>query len=66
MICLIKGVKKGIKVGIFMVRLQFDDRQFKITLPKQIVLAKRWAKGDRLVVEIDDRGDIVLRKATED
>jgi bifunctional DNA-binding transcriptional regulator/antitoxin component of YhaV-PrlF toxin-antitoxin module len=47
-----------------MVKLQFDERQFKITLPKQIVMAKYWKKGDKLVVEIDERGDIVLRKAT--
>lgn len=46
-----------------MVKLQFDERQFKITLPKQIVLAKKWKKGDRLVIELDSRGDIVLRKA---
>ncbi|MBS3133287.1 AbrB/MazE/SpoVT family DNA-binding domain-containing protein [Candidatus Woesearchaeota archaeon] len=46
-----------------MVRLQYDSNlQFKITLPKQIVLAKRWKKGDKLVFEIDDNGNLVLKK----
>ncbi|MCP3684157.1 MAG: hypothetical protein GY861_15860 [bacterium] len=46
-----------------MVKLQFDsNEQFKITLPKQIVLAKKWKKGDNIVIEIDDRGDIILKK----
>jgi bifunctional DNA-binding transcriptional regulator/antitoxin component of YhaV-PrlF toxin-antitoxin module len=46
-----------------MVKLQFDNnQQFKITLPKQIVLAKGWKKGDKLNIEIDDRGNIILKK----
>ncbi|MBN2454207.1 AbrB/MazE/SpoVT family DNA-binding domain-containing protein [Candidatus Woesearchaeota archaeon] len=46
-----------------MVKLQFDsNEQFKITLPKPIVLAKKWKKGDELVIELDERGDLLLRK----
>lgn len=46
-----------------MVRLQYDaNKQFKITLPKQLVLAKRWKKGDKLLFEIDGNGDIVIKK----
>lgn len=46
-----------------MVKLQFDkNQQFKITLPKQIITAKKWKKGDIISVELNDRGDLVLRK----
>jgi bifunctional DNA-binding transcriptional regulator/antitoxin component of YhaV-PrlF toxin-antitoxin module len=48
-----------------MVKLQYDqNKQFKITLPKPIVLAKQWLKGDELEVIINSQGDIVLRKKT--
>ena len=47
-----------------MVKLQFDNnKQFKITLPKQIVEAKGWDKGDKLDIRLDDRGNIVILKA---
>jgi bifunctional DNA-binding transcriptional regulator/antitoxin component of YhaV-PrlF toxin-antitoxin module len=46
-----------------MVKLQFDSNgQFKITLPKPIMLAKKWKKGDEIIIELDERGDLVLRK----
>jgi len=46
-----------------MVRLQYDsNKQFKITLPKQIALAKKWKKGDKLVFEIDDKGNIIIKR----
>ena len=46
-----------------MVKLQFDaNEQFKITLPKSIVMAKKWKKGDTIEIELDARGDLVLRK----
>ena len=46
-----------------MVKLQFDNnQQFKITLPKPIVLAKGWKKGDKIDIAIDDRGNILLKK----
>ena len=45
-----------------MVKLQYDaNKQFKITLPKQIVLAKKWKKGDVLQFEIDDEGNLVVK-----
>ena len=43
-----------------MVRLQFDDKQYKITLPKAIVEAKAWKKGDRIIIKLDNKGDIIL------
>ncbi len=47
-----------------MVKLQFDNnQQFKITLPKQIVLAKGWKKSDELEIRLDDKGNLIILKA---
>lgn len=44
-----------------MVKLQFaNEKQYKITLPKSIVEAKGWKKGDKIKVKINDKGEIVL------
>jgi len=44
-------------------RIQFpNNKQFMITLPKGIVLAKGWKKGDTLVFTINNKGDIVVKK----
>ncbi|MBD3313989.1 hypothetical protein GF345_06105 [Candidatus Woesearchaeota archaeon] len=44
-----------------MVKLQFDrNKQYKITLPKALVEAKGWEKGDRINVSLDSKGDLVL------
>ncbi len=44
-----------------MVKLQFDNNgQFKITLPKALVSAKGWKKGDRLKILLDNSGNLVL------
>ena len=57
--------KKGIKIGI-MVKLQFDsNKQFKLTLPKQILLAKGWKKGDNIIIELDENGNLILKKEVE-
>lgn len=44
-----------------MARLQFDGRQFKLTLPKKLLEAIGWKKGDDVVVELELSGGIVLR-----
>jgi len=45
-----------------MVKLQYDqNEQFKITLPKQIMKAKKWKKGDELSIEFDKEGNLVLK-----
>ena len=50
-----------------MVRIQLDaNGQYKITLPKQIVLAKNWKKGDRIRILITGDGDLVLKKVDAD
>ena len=38
------------------------NQQFMVTLPKGIVLAKGWKKGDALEFTIDTKGDIVIKK----
>lgn len=43
--------------------LQFPNKkQYMITIPKGLVLAKDWKKGDVIVFMIDNKGDIVLKK----
>ena len=43
--------------------LQFPNRkQFMITIPKGLVLAKGWKQGDMLEFVIDNKGDIVIKK----
>lgn len=45
-----------------MVKLQFDNnKQFKITLPKAIIDAKGWNKGDDIKIELDSHGNIILK-----
>lgn len=59
-------IEIGFKVYIFlykMVKLQFaNEKQYKITLPKPIVEAKGWKKGDKIRVKINDKGEIVLTR----
>jgi len=45
-----------------MVKLQYDsNKQYKITLPKQIITAKGWKKGDILEIIIDNNGDLIIK-----
>lgn len=49
-----------------MVKLQFDSNgQYKITLPKAIIEAKRWKRGDSLQVLFDNEGNIILVNRNE-
>ncbi len=44
-----------------MVKLQYDqNKQYKLTLPKAIIEAKGWKKGDLIRVSLDDTGNIIL------
>lgn len=46
--------------------LQFpNDKQFILTLPKDLVLAKCWKKGDRLEFVFNNHADIVIKKVGE-
>ena len=43
--------------------LQFPNKkQYIVTLPKGIVLAKGWKQGDKLEFVIDNKGNIVIKK----
>ncbi len=45
-------------------KLQFpNNRQYIITIPKGLVMAKGWKQGDALEFIIDNKGDILIRKA---
>ena len=48
-----------------MVRLQEQKGRFFVTIPKEYIKDKKWAKGDSLVVSYDDRGRIVIKKVGE-
>lgn len=39
-----------------------NKKQFIITIPKGLVLAKAWKKGDTLEFIIDGKGDIIIRR----
>ena len=39
-----------------------NKKQFIITIPKGLVLAKGWKKGDILEFIIDNKGEIIIRK----
>ena len=45
-----------------MVKLQFDSKQYKITLPKAVIEAKGWSKGSNIKVVLNDRGQLMLVK----
>ena len=49
-----------------MVKLQYDTNgQYKITLPKALIEAKRWKRGDKISILLDDTGNIMLRNENE-
>ena len=44
--------------------LQFlNNMQFMLTLPKEIVLAKKWKAGDVIEFTFDDNTDLLLKRA---
>lgn len=44
--------------------LQFPNKkQFIITIPKGLVMAKGWKQRDKLEFMIDNKGEIVIKKA---
>ena len=38
------------------------DGNCVLTLPSMIVKAKGWKKGDEIIVEINEKGEVVLKK----
>lgn len=45
-----------------MVKLQFDSKQYKITLPKAIIEAKGWTKGSDVRILLNEKGELILVK----
>ena len=46
--------------------LQFPNKkQFMVTLPKGLVLAKGWKQGDKLEFVINNKGDIVIKRTNK-
>lgn len=46
-----------------MPKLQYDlNKQYKLTLPKALIEAKSWKKGDEIKVVLDAEGNLVLKK----
>lgn len=44
--------------------LQYPNKkQYIITIPKSLVLAKGWKKGNKLEFTINNKGEIVVRKS---
>lgn len=44
-------------------KLQFPNKkQFIITIPKGLVLAKGWKQGDKLEFIINNKGEIIIKK----
>tara|TARA_Y100000310_G_scaffold330673_1_gene402727 strand:- start:2094 stop:2246 length:153 start_codon:yes stop_codon:yes gene_type:complete len=49
-----------------MTKLQKDNnKQYKLTLPKQILEAIGWEKGDNIKVELDSFGNLILKNETK-
>jgi bifunctional DNA-binding transcriptional regulator/antitoxin component of YhaV-PrlF toxin-antitoxin module len=44
-----------------MVKLQFDTKQYKITLPKAIIEAKGWIKGSEVKIILNEKGELILK-----
>jgi bifunctional DNA-binding transcriptional regulator/antitoxin component of YhaV-PrlF toxin-antitoxin module len=49
-----------------MVKLQYDaNGQYKITLPKALIEAIRWKRGDKISIILDQKGNITLMNENE-
>jgi len=58
-----KSINISIHIIMYMVKLQFENKkQFKITLPKVIVLVLGWKKGDEIKIELDKNKNLVLKR----
>jgi bifunctional DNA-binding transcriptional regulator/antitoxin component of YhaV-PrlF toxin-antitoxin module len=44
-------------------KLQFTGKQYQITVPKKLVEAKNWEKGEELKWELNDNGNLELRES---
>jgi len=44
----------------------FNKKQYLVNIPMALVAAKGWKEGDVLEFSIDDKGNIVIKKARKD
>jgi len=42
--------------------LQEHEGKFHVSVPKSLVIAKKWEKGQELVFEFNQKGDLVLKE----
>ena len=43
-----------------MVRLQESKGRYFVTIPKEIIMKKKWKKGEILVVSFNERGNVEI------
>ena len=43
-----------------LVKLQENNKQFFVTIPIEIVLKKKWKKGERLIVSFNEHGNVEI------
>jgi hypothetical protein len=48
-----------------MILQKTNKGQFYLTLPKKIVEAKKWEKGQKLVIRFNERGNLELEEVRE-
>ena len=48
-----------------MVKLQYGNNRYFITIPKDIVRRKKWKKGDRFIFSFNERGNVELYEVEE-
>jgi|TARA_Y100000310_G_C20692683_1_gene823375 bifunctional DNA-binding transcriptional regulator/antitoxin component of YhaV-PrlF toxin-antitoxin module len=48
-----------------MVKVVVNNGQYKITIPREIALAKGWTKNTRVLVSMDESGNVVLRELSK-
>ena len=46
-------------------KLQGSATSYFLIIPKALINAKNWKKGDEIAFKLDKRGDIVLQKLDE-
>lgn len=46
-------------------KLQNNNGQFRITLPKDIVKSKKWKQGTELIVVMNEKGNLVLKEVKQ-
>jgi bifunctional DNA-binding transcriptional regulator/antitoxin component of YhaV-PrlF toxin-antitoxin module len=50
----------------YMVKVVINNGQYKLTIPKDLALAKGWKKGTKLRFVEDEEGNVSLKEIPED